>query len=350
MSDAGDAEKPDTGHQPTGDSASRHSRASWRARLPWEARLREARAERDAARRALKSARAKRDDASHALVMARAERDAAHRALAEMRAERDVAREELRSMQADGDRAREERDMHLQASLDALIGESRAIHSLEKTMDRRLRFLHRELLTDIQALDQLLSRYSPKARLPAVAGWALSPAGLLALVDLIETSGAQTIVECGSGTSTLWIGYALKKLGRGRLIALEHLPEYAQKTRALISAHRLTDFVDVRLAPLSPLQTPRGEFSWYSFDSAELTEPIDVLLVDGPPGTTGPHARYPALPLLVDRLAPGALIVADDVDRRDESEILEYWLEEVPRLRRVESPGLGIEVLELAVA
>jgi predicted O-methyltransferase YrrM len=203
-------------------------------------------------------------------------------------------------------------------------------------------------MTDIQALQQLMSRYAPEARLPPVAGWALSPAGLLALTDIIEKRGARSVVECGSGTSTLWIAYALKRLGRGHLIALDHLSEYASKTRAVVAAHGLSDFVEVRDAPLVPRDTVRGEFSWYSFDAADLRQPVDVLLIDGPPGTTGKHARYPALSVFVDHLAPGAIIVADDVDRRDEREMLEFWLREEPRLRRQESPGAGVEVLEFS--
>lgn len=328
MSDSRDVDEPETGLG-TGDvSASRPESAPWYARLKLRPRLQRARAERDGARRALE--------------IARLQRDAARQALTEARAERDAARAEL-------DRVRGKRYDRLQASLDAVLAESRATHSLGKTTDRRLRYLHRELITDIQALEQLLGKYSPQARLPAVAGWALSPAGLLALVDLIETRDASVIVECGSGTSSLWIAYALKHLGRGRLIALEHLPEYAEKTRALVSAHGVSDFVEVRLAPLTQVQTPKGEFSWYSFDPAELQQPIDVLLVDGPPGTTGPHARYPALPVLMEHLAPDAVIVADDVDRRDEMEIIEFWLEDEPRLRRADSPGRGIEVLEFVV-
>lgn len=216
----------------------------------------------------------------------------------------------------------------------------------QRGADRHMRFMPRELLTDIQALIQLIGRYEPEARLPAVAGWALSPAGLLALAELIITCDARTVVECGSGTSTIWMGYALKRLGRGRLIALDHLPEYADKTRRSVAAHGLQDFVDVRIAPLAALTTVRGEFSWYSLDALQDIESIEVLLVDGPPGATGPHARYPALGAVVEKLAQGAMIVVDDVDRTDEQEMVNYWLAEEPGLSRVESPGHGIEVLQ----
>lgn len=301
----------------------------------------QARSERDTARRALKATR-------RALEAAGSELDAARESLTAARVESHATQRELERVLGDAQAARNENDTRLEQRLNELLTETGAIHALERSTALRLRSLHRELITDIQALHQLLSRYSPEARLPQVAGWSLSPVGILALTDAIETRGARTVVECGSGTSTLWMGYALKRLGRGKLIALEHLPEYAEKTRAIVAAHGLNDYVEVRNAPLVPLETSRGEFAWYSVDPELFTEPIDVLLVDGPPGTTGRHARYPAVSVFADRLAPGAIIVADDVDRRDEREMLEYWLEEEPRLRRVESPGPGVEMLELA--
>lgn len=267
----------------------------------------------------------------------RAERDEALRKLAIALSERDAAR--------DGHANSMALSKSLDERLERLAREVREIHTLQTKTDLRVRFLHRELVTDIQALEQLLSRYTPEAPLPPVAGWALSPVGLLALVNVIESHRASTVVECGSGTSTLWIAYALKRLGRGHLIALEHLPEYAEKTRSVLAAHGLADYAEVRLAPLEPIATRRGEFMWYSFDASELDEPVDLLLVDGPPQSTGRHARYPALPVFADHLAPSALIIADDTDRQDEQDMLEYWSEDYPGVRRVESLGMGIEVL-----
>lgn len=311
-----------------------------RSRLPWASRgdLDRSRSERDAARRALRATRAERDAAVESLARARAERDAALASLGFAREELDRSRDMLAE-----EHARAQREDELLRTTADMAREIRAIHALERSTDHRLRYLHRELMTDFQALQQLLARYSPHARLPPVAGWALSPSGLLTLVDIIESTGADTVVECGSGTSTLWIAYALQRVGRGRVISLEHLTQYAEQTRAVVSAHGLEDFVDVRLTPLAPRQTPRGEFAWYDFDVSDLPASVDVLVVDGPPQSTGRHARYPALSVFGPVLKPGAVIVADDTDRPDEREMLEFWLAEEPRLRPTGSPGPGIE-------
>ena len=62
-------------------------------------------------------------------------------------------------------------------------------------------------------------------------------------------------------------------------------------------------------------------------DVALRGELIDLLLVDGPPAYAAGHelARYPALPVLYDRLAPGATVVLDDVERAGEQEVLRRW-------------------------
>jgi predicted O-methyltransferase YrrM len=235
----------------------------------------------------------------------------------------------------------------LRAQLDTITQELKRLTERVRSVDHRTMMMPRGLLTDFQALQQLLHRYQPEATLPQVAGWALGPRGLLILTDFIESANARTIVECGSGTSTLWIAYALRKMGVGKVIAIDHLPEYAERTQALIDEHDLGWFAEVRLAPLAERDTPRGTFRWYDVDPTTFRHPIDVLLVDGPPQSTGRHARYPALPVLTPFLAPGAMILCDDTSRRDEQAMIEFWLAEDPRLQRMPSPGADLEALQL---
>ena len=55
-----------------------------------------------------------------------------------------------------------------------------------------------------------------------------------------------------------------------------------------------------------------------------------LVVVDGPPTTTGKHARYPAMPIIIDCFA-GAQIdfLLDDYDRKDEKEVVKKWLKDV---------------------
>jgi len=195
----------------------------------------------------------------------------------------------------------------------------RALHR-----DRRMR--SRDNLTQIQALLQLHEQFTPEAPLPEVAGWAMEPTALVELVNVVARLRPRLVLECGSGTSTLWIAYALRRNGSGRVVALDHDTKYAAATAQVIAEHGLEQWAHIRRAPLAPTDTPRGPMPWYSTDLTDLTG-IELLVVDGPPKATGELARYPALPVLADRLAPEARILFDDADRTDEVAALDAWRE-----------------------
>lgn len=222
------------------------------------------------------------------------------------------------------------------------------LHSGVKRIDGKFRYFETDLVNDAQAIGQLLSRYQPTTPLPALSGWAIGPAGLVYLLHAIDERDAQAVVECGSGTSTFWMALAMKQKGSGKAFALEHNPEYAAKTQALLSAHGLEDWAEVCICPLTSVTTPRGEMQWYDLSAAQaLPKRIDILLVDGPPGTVGRDARYPAGPLLGPRIARGGLLVLDDADRPDERETIGLWLDEGIVAQVVAKPERGVEVLEV---
>lgn len=226
-----------------------------------------------------------------------------------------------------GDRvqALADRTRHIQT---ALAQEAARARQHRQGLRRSLR-TNRSTLTQTQALLQLHGQFAPTAPLPAVAGWAMEPTALVELVDLITRFRPELVVECGSGTSTLWIAYALRRNGSGRVVALEHQAEYVAASNRVIAEHGLGDWAQVQHAPLAPTSTPRGEMPWYTADLTDLDE-IDLLIVDGPPQATGELARYPALPVLADRLAPGAHILVDDADRPDEVAALDAWRARYP--------------------
>ncbi|GLU46173.1 class I SAM-dependent methyltransferase [Nocardiopsis ansamitocini] len=185
---------------------------------------------------------------------------------------------------------------------------------------------------------QLRDFVAPGSFMPPLRGWAASPDVLGLIAATIAERRPGLVVECGSGSSSVWLGYALRKAGKGRLIALEHDERYAELSRALIDAHGLTDIVEIRHAPLRDW-TPGGgpeahSQPWYDTDGLDGVDGIGLLFVDGPPAATGPQARYPALPALVARCAPDAVVVLDDTIRAEERAISDRWLAEYPDLRR----------------
>ncbi|MDT8367127.1 MAG: class I SAM-dependent methyltransferase [bacterium] len=192
--------------------------------------------------------------------------------------------------------------------------------------------LNRKYFRQIEALFSIHSLVEFSAPLPVTREWAVSPDFIAVLITLIKKNRPQLIVELGSGVSTIVCAYILKSAGQGTIISLDHDEKFADLTRNNLSIHGLEDFSDVLHAPLGALTLNGRNFSWYDLDAlAEIGE-IDMLIVDGPPHTESPMDRYPALPLLFDRLSHKAVIVLDDADRSDERKVLEQWSQEHPEL------------------
>lgn len=56
------------------------------------------------------------------------------------------------------------------------------------------------------------------------------------------------------------------------------------------------------------------------------TQQTILVLVDGPPGDTGPLARFPALPHLLKQFSDHKIhLVLDDYDRAEEKAIAKKW-------------------------
>lgn len=116
---------------------------------------------------------------------------------------------------------------------------------------------------------------------------------------LARATGARTVVEFGTsfGLSTLHLAAALRDNGGGRLIGTEFEPGKVARARDNLAAAGLADGVEIREG--DALQT-----------LAEGLPPVvDLLLLDGA------KALYPdVLALVLPRLRPGALVVADNAD------------------------------------
>jgi predicted O-methyltransferase YrrM len=169
--------------------------------------------------------------------------------------------------------------------------------------------------------------------MPSSGGFALNPTDLLELLHLIRTRKPRLVLELGSGTSSVWIGYVLEKTG-GKLVSLDHDATYAAQTRAALAAHGLSKIAEVRDAPLTPATIDGRDYPWYDPETLSDLRDIDFVLIDGPPERTGADARFPALHMIEKRLADRATLVFDDATRKDELAALAAWTEQFDGLTR----------------
>ena len=90
--------------------------------------------------------------------------------------------------------------------------------------------------------------------------------------------------------------------------------------------------VELVHAPLVETTIRDSKYAWYDLAEVQLSEPAQLMFIDGPPKTSGSLARYPALPMLYDHLDVGGVLLMDDASRPDETEAVERWKVEYPEL------------------
>lgn len=202
------------------------------------------------------------------------------------------------------------------------------------------------LYVQIESFHYIQQKINPVKPLPSMSGWASSPELALLILNIIEKNQHSTIVDVGSGVSSLIAGYAVKNTDRGKVLALDHEKEYYLKTSNLVEEHDLTDTVEVSHAPLKEYKLKNQKYQWYEDKKIKDLDHIDLLLVDGPPGKTQKHARYPALPLLYDKLSKGATVVLDDYFRAEETEIAEMWAKEYNLDLSIDDSSKGVAIFK----
>lgn len=217
-----------------------------------------------------------------------------------------------------------ERVARFQEAQDASRAE---LEAMPHSTRRLVREWSHVVYAEVEDLMALYRDIGPDRALPPMHGWAAGPDLARFLYREVVERGRRSVLECGSGSTTVILAYAMRSLGEGRVVALEHEPRFAAATRKLLAQRELTEWAEVVDAPLTDVRVGDRERRWY--DLANLPDgSFDLILVDGPPGGTGPQARYPAVPLLLARMEQDALVVLDDARRADERAIGERWAAE----------------------
>lgn len=192
------------------------------------------------------------------------------------------------------------------------------------------------LMESYQQLQRLVPLSAP---MPRAGTWAASEDLLLWLVGIILAEQPALVVDLGSGQSSVWMAAAMREAGiRGRVIAIDHDAHFGAQTDELARLQGVQQWLEVRHAPLVDVTVAGRTSAWYDPHVFDDLHGIQLVSVDGPPGQGTVQARWPALPILRDRLAHGARIVLDDMIRQDEKDIAEDWSTRYPEFSREELP------------
>lgn len=250
-----------------------------------------------------------------------------------------------------------------EVSMNDLVAQSqsivKALEEQKKNMVTQQLFnkTHINVVAQLENYIALNNYFNTGSKLSNYHGWPISPDIALFIVDVINEKNYDAIIEFGSGTSTeLFAKIALMRKKKNqkvpKILSFDHLSEYYEKTQAILSRESLGDFVQLECAPLIPMSLQDDDYQYYDCEHilkvflADL--PIDakiLVLVDGPPGVTCKHARYPALPMIYKVLTQNNQLdfVMDDAARLEEKEVVDKWkvyldqneysyLESIPRV------------------
>lgn len=162
--------------------------------------------------------------------------------------------------------------------------------------------------------------------LPNLGSWKADTYMLHRIVDEIEETRPQSVVELGSGATSLVIARALALYGGGQLHSYDqHEPFLHEMERWLAEAGLEAQF---RHAPLTHREVG-WQGLWYNLTG--LPPAIDLLVIDGPPWAVHPYARGMA-EVLFSRLVPGGVIMLDDAARPGERVVARRWRRRWPNI------------------
>jgi hypothetical protein len=159
-----------------------------------------------------------------------------------------------------------------------------------------------------------------------MVGW--NNEGFAAQIDYLEevcnqaarTSGP--VLECGSGLTSVMLGLLAGRRGV-QTWSLEHVAEWRSRVTNVLERFEIPN-VQICGAPLRRF----GEFEWYDAPLSEVPKEFQLVICDGPPGSTL-GGRYGLLPVMGERLPAGSVILLDDAARPGEVEVLRRWASEM---------------------
>jgi len=170
---------------------------------------------------------------------------------------------------------------------------------------------------------QLLRLLDLDAPIPSTRSWAASPDVLLTLLHHAKRSNPKTILDLGSGMSTLVLA---KSAPAAKVFSIDNSSEYAGKTKEMLSLHKVIN-AEVRVAPLT---AHASGVDWYDVSQLADISDIDLLFIDGPPGSKNDRARHPALYECLSKLSPRAIVVIDDAGRDGEKDMAQEFAKALP--------------------
>ena len=160
--------------------------------------------------------------------------------------------------------------------------------------------------------------------------WALGPKTIDELVRMIDSGRPASIIEFGSGSSTVALAWAMHEAWGSstppRILSIEQDAAQAERTRGLLASAGLDREAVVLVAPLEDQILEGRHTKCYALPAALDAlggRAAELVLIDGPAGAAG--VRFGTIPLVRPYVRDGAQFVLDDALRDGELDIARAW-------------------------
>lgn len=148
--------------------------------------------------------------------------------------------------------------------------------------------------------------------------WAADSSYLEAVVSLARKSQGN-ILECGCGLTTILLAM-VAEINGSTLWSLENNTTWARRLKRIL---RLMELKSAHVLNTSLKQY--GLFYWYDAPPDLVPGPFNLVVCDGPPGTTI-GGRYGLLPIMKNRLSSPCTVLLDDSSRLGERIVINRWM------------------------
>lgn len=168
-------------------------------------------------------------------------------------------------------------------------------------------------------------------------GAAIDFHSLHVMINDIVVNSRETILEFGSGMSTIIIGRLIRLNGlNAKLYSVENDEGWFALMQENIKKESLDEYIELIYAPLRDIEIQKYHSSinhslrWFDTDVLDMqlkNKVCDMMIVDGPMAYRKDieRSRFPALPYIKEKLGSRYSIYLHDTDREGEQSIIRDW-------------------------
>lgn len=191
------------------------------------------------------------------------------------------------------------------------------------------------------AYDYLMNNLSGELVIPYNA-WSISPQGMMVIINHILVNDVKTIVEFGTGISTIFLNnLSIKNNLDLKIISVDHDAAWQKKIKEKYNA---TNVEYITCALNSKMKFKNEEYTWYDISNLQKIEKqkVDFVIIDAPIGNNSLWERAGAFEFFKQELNRSKFsCFLDDTNQTKLKEIMLHYFPDAKLYADFSIAGLG---------